>query len=319
MITDNPTREPRVLPRHVEATGEPVDRSPILARRLLGAELRTRRDMAHASVVAAAKVLGCSTAKISRLENGKGIPYPRDIRDLLAFYNVSDSSYTQKLLQLADQGQASAWWDDYDNILKPDSSLEMLIGLEADASETYFYAKNLLPGLLQTPDYIRGVYAGIFPHEPKSFVDQLVKLRIRRQEVLRREPKPLIETVILDEETLHRVIGGTEVMLAQLQVIENEIERSLTGGSSQFNISILPFSAGAHGGLDGPFRIFLFAEEPDQNTLFFEGKNGTSFVEGEAIIRTHLGIFDSIDKKSIRGPEAIALIREVAAKIEAKT
>ena len=60
-----------------------MEHEPTGARRRLGAELRRLRGNADMRLDEVGRKLSCSTSKISRLENGKGIPKPRDVEDLL--------------------------------------------------------------------------------------------------------------------------------------------------------------------------------------------------------------------------------------------
>ena len=64
----------------------PSPQGPLLPRRRLGAELRRLRGDRTLDEVAAETLI--STSKLSRLENGQGVPQPRDIRDLINFYGA---------------------------------------------------------------------------------------------------------------------------------------------------------------------------------------------------------------------------------------
>ena len=64
----------------------PSPQGPLLPRRRLGAELRRLRGDRTLDEVAAETLI--STSKLSRLENGQGVPQLRDIRDLINFYGA---------------------------------------------------------------------------------------------------------------------------------------------------------------------------------------------------------------------------------------
>src|SRR5215470_10308698 len=82
------TRPKHLLPR--EGPMPPM-RGPAVPRRRLGSELRRLREESGLLIEDVAETLECSTSKISRLENGKGIPKIRDVRDMLGRYGVTDS------------------------------------------------------------------------------------------------------------------------------------------------------------------------------------------------------------------------------------
>jgi Helix-turn-helix domain len=62
----------------------PLVEGPLLHRRGLGLRLRRLRGARSLDEVTAATLI--STSKLSRLENGRGVPQPREIRDLVAYY-----------------------------------------------------------------------------------------------------------------------------------------------------------------------------------------------------------------------------------------
>ncbi|TDD28975.1 XRE family transcriptional regulator, partial [Actinomadura sp. KC06] len=87
--------------------------------------------------------------------------------------------------------------------------------------------------------YEERVIHGLFQIEPYARVllndDDAVKNRMRRQEVLTRDPAPSV-TVVMDETVLLREVGGKEVMRAQLEYL---IELSYR---AKINIQIAPIS-----------------------------------------------------------------------------
>lgn len=65
-----------------DATSVPEVRSPTVRRRELGALLRALRNQNGLTVDQVAERLLCSPSKVSRMETGRGLATPRDIRDL---------------------------------------------------------------------------------------------------------------------------------------------------------------------------------------------------------------------------------------------
>ncbi|MET8335879.1 helix-turn-helix transcriptional regulator [Streptosporangium canum] len=71
------------------------------------------------------------------------------------------------------------------------------------------YQPLLVPGLLQTEDYIRALLGDN---------DDAVAARLERQSILTRaEPSPVVFRCLVDEAVLHRVVGSREVMREQLK------------------------------------------------------------------------------------------------------
>ncbi|GAA4801903.1 helix-turn-helix transcriptional regulator [Actinomycetospora chlora] len=188
---------------------------PIVTRRRLGGELKRLRESRGYKLEEVARSLECSPSKVSRLENGKGIPRTRDIRDLLDLYEVSDDATRTLLLDWSKTGQARMWWQDYSDVLPP--VMATYVELEWDAYRITAYEPYVVHGLLQTEDYAREVLK-VFLSAATSdqAIERLVDVRMRRQRALHSDHGLTFECV-LDESTLHRVVGSPSVQRAQVE------------------------------------------------------------------------------------------------------
>src|SRR3954452_19360832 len=187
-----------------------------MRRRRLAAELRKLREQTGLSVTDAAKKLGWQTSRLSRIETRQaGVP-PPDLRKLLNTYAVEDEEYRKHLTELARRVNERGWWQKYAGLIG--SEYADLIGLEEEARAIRAYEQELVPGLLQTPDYARAVIRAAWPASTVQQVDRWVEVRIERQEVLvRSDPPPPRFSVVLSEAVLRRPVGGREVMRGQLE------------------------------------------------------------------------------------------------------
>ncbi|MFE9252181.1 helix-turn-helix domain-containing protein [Streptomyces sp. NPDC007088] len=92
------------------------------------------------------------------------------------------------------------------------------IGYEGRAVEIRLFQVGLVPGLLQTPEYARALADGdvrrgaITPEQ----ADGRVAVLAERQAALTRSRPPMM-LVVMDESCLRHLVGGAEVMNAQLQ------------------------------------------------------------------------------------------------------
>src|SRR4051794_6581500 len=123
----------------------PSPQGPLLPRRRLGAELRRLRGNQTLDEVAAETLI--STSKLSRLENGQGVPQPRDIRDLIVFYGA-DRATADRLRRWMNDGRRQAWWREYSEVIS--ESFDVFLDFESGASVIRTYMPLVLPGLLQT-------------------------------------------------------------------------------------------------------------------------------------------------------------------------
>src|ERR1700749_4395341 len=124
-------------------------------RLVLGGHLRRLREQANMTTERAAASIRGSHSKISRMEHGRVGFKERDIADLLTLYGVAHGPEREALLNRAKEASTPGWWQAYSDILP--NWVEPYFGLEAAASFIREYELQMVPGLLQTEDYARGV------------------------------------------------------------------------------------------------------------------------------------------------------------------
>jgi len=186
-----------------------VPGSPTVRRRRLAAELREIRERRGKSGDAVAAALRWSPSKVSRYELARTALKPREVERLLDYYEVTGSR-RDVLLALAEDAARKGWWEEYADTLSPD--YQQFIGLEHEASTVAIWHVEVVAGLLQTEAYARhviGAYSEVEPVAP-GMIERLVKVRMRRQHVLDRDPD-LHLSVVLDESILGRRIGRISV------------------------------------------------------------------------------------------------------------
>jgi transcriptional regulator with XRE-family HTH domain len=183
-------------------------------RRRLAAELRRLRDRRHRTLDEVAAELGWSPSKVSRYELAQGGLKPAEVRRLLDLYEV-DADKRDVLLSLAREATDKGWWEEYADVMPED--YVSIIGLEAEATAEWSWHLDVIPGLLQHEAYIRAIanQAQVLAATPPSMIDRRVAMRLRRQELLDRDP-PLQYSVVLDQGVLLRRMGSTSVMRDQL-------------------------------------------------------------------------------------------------------
>jgi transcriptional regulator with XRE-family HTH domain len=290
----------------------PPIRGPAVPRRRLGAELRRLREEAGLLIEDVAETLECSTSKISRLENGKGIPKIRDVRDMLTRYGITDSRLRERLLSWARAGQQQGWWQEFSEVMQQAAPhrLDTRLALETDASRSSAFQVSLVHGLLQTEAYARAVIGTILPHLTSYDVEQHVQLRLRRQQVLYRDEAPLELRHVLDEAVLWRPIGGHHVLAEQLRRILHDTKR--------FNITVrvLPFEAGVHQAVVGSFEITEFTDKVDHDVVSVESLTGNTLLESDDDVTKYMKAFDNVAQCALSPARSADLIESVLARHE---
>ncbi|MEU8209393.1 helix-turn-helix transcriptional regulator [Micromonospora sp. NPDC049044] len=251
------------------------DMGSTVPRRQLGRALRDLRTEARMTLDGASEAMQFSRQKLWRIETGLGPVRSVDAKAMCELYGATPE-LTGALTALATETKAKGWWHSYGDAV-PDW-FELYVGLESAASRLREHDDTLVPGLLQTPGYTRGVYQNR-PNMPADELEEVLEVRRRRQEILiRRLPKaPRLEWV-LSEAVLLRRVGGPSVMAEQLDRL---LERAELPNVS---IRVLPLSAGAHyGALAGAFVMLDFPlvnrVVPDQSVVYSESVTGALYLD----------------------------------------
>jgi transcriptional regulator with XRE-family HTH domain len=277
----------------------PSSEGPLLHRRRLGAELRRLRGERTLEEVAEATLI--STSKLSRLENGQGVPAPRDIRDLVNFYGL-DTQTAERLRRWASAGRSQAWWREFSAALP--AGVDTYLDYESGASTIRSFAATIVPPLLQTEAYAIELYE-VLPVIRSDEVRRLSEVRARRQQMLVESDAAPQLIFVLDEPVLRRPFGSPGDIREQLD--------HLFAVSRQRNVSlrVVPFAAGLHSGLQGMFTILQFADDRDRDVVAVESHTGERLLEQPSNVLEYLRIFDAITRKALDHDESRALIAEI--------
>ncbi len=277
-----------------------VKPSPTTLRRQLGVELRRLRgDRTVADVVAG---LGWSESKLSRIETAHSGIRPKDLDALLDRYGVAPE-VRKRMHALSTQSRQRAWWEAYGDVLP--NAYETYIGFEAEATAIFNFEAQIVPGLLQTPQYARAVIAADGVYDDEDVVAQRVQVRLARQAVLTRVPPPRL-AVVLDEAVLRRTIGGPEVMRHQLSRLVEMAELSMV------TIQVLPFAAGAHRALAGSFIVLELGDDSDHPLVYSEGMTGGVFRSRPDELRSYLMSFEALRATALSPKDSSAFIAAIA-------
>jgi transcriptional regulator with XRE-family HTH domain len=279
--------------------------NPTLRRRELGFLLRQLRTDRGLSVEVVAERAMFSQTKISRLETGRVGASPRDIRDLLLVYGITDPAKREQLMHLAREGKQRGWWQGLDLPY----AYETYIGLEAEASTIRDYNTDIVNGLLQVDGYARAIFEAGEPPQDRATVDNRTDVRMKRQDLLTRDGGPVFR-FILDEGALHRPVGGPAVMRAQLaHLVEVANLPSVT-------FQIIPLSIGAHPALDSVFVIVDSGNASVNDVVYVEGAVGNIYLENPADLERYRKMWSRLEAIALSPEESVSLVSSIASKYE---
>ncbi|MCC5035506.1 helix-turn-helix domain-containing protein [Streptomyces sp. WAC 00631] len=287
------------------AKGATPNPSTVLGRQL-GDELRRLREAAAMTTSQAADALDCTKGKISRIENGRVTVRLPDLTAMLQAYQVSDPELRERLSTLArkaNRRRKEGWWNQYAPVLA--DTYRDYIALEAMAGAIRTFQAQLVPGLLQTPDYIRAVTVASRQWQTADEIEKFVQVRLARQERLTGD-SPLQFWAVLSEAVLAQQVGGPETMKAQL--------RHLLTVSAHPNVTvqILPFSRGAHASMFGPYVVLGFPEDGALDVVLADNPTGSMWFEREAEVARYRELFDAARTAALSPLESRAVIQRRA-------
>jgi transcriptional regulator with XRE-family HTH domain len=276
-----------------------VGQSPTVRQRELGRRLRELREESGSTIADVAEKLMVSATKISRLETGTRPPNPRDVRDLCRHYGL-DEATTDELMDLARGAREQVWWTQYEDL-----KLDPYLGLEQDAIAITSYTTYYLPALLQTEEYTRAVIKAIAPKMNPAVYEQRVEVRMRRQQVLEKDEPPRYR-VLLDEAVLYRKVGGSDVMIAQIdKALNAEREGRVT-------IQVIPFDFGAPATEDSNFVLLEFGAESNISpVVFVAGLTGNQYFERKAEVDRYREAVDLLRDSALSSRDSILRIAEM--------
>jgi transcriptional regulator with XRE-family HTH domain len=275
---------------------------PTVRRMLVGAQLRRLRTEKGLTREQAGEAIRASEWKIHRLENGQVGFKERDIVDLLRRYGVTDPDEVAAVVELAREANAPGWWHRYGDVLP--QWFRAYVDLESVATLIRTYEGQLIPGLLQTEDYMRAVVGGAQLEESPEEAERRVQLRLGRQALLERPGAPRLWAVV-DEAALRRPVGGREVLRAQLErLIEAAKLPNVT-------LQVLPFAAGAHPAMVGAFSVLRFADQELPDVVYLEHLTNAVYLDKREEVERYLGVMEKLCVGSKPPDKTVELLDEI--------
>ncbi|MGW6396763.1 helix-turn-helix domain-containing protein [Streptomyces sp. NPDC055134] len=254
---------------------------------VFGRQLKLCRERAGLDRAELGARTGYSASTIASFEQGRRIPPPKfiDLAD-----EVLDAG---EVLRAGKEEVARAQYPAFFR----DAAQH-----EAHAVESHVYATQAAPGLLQTEEYARAVFAMWRPLLDEVLIEQRVAARLARQEIFARRPAPHMSFVI-EEAVLHRPLGGEVVWRGQLE------QFLLASEKRNVEIQVMPLSRLEHAGLAGPFTLM---ETRDGRRIAYTEVQGDSRVHTErGKVREIEAAYGSLRAQALTPAESLSLIEKL--------
>lgn len=281
-----------------------------VVRRRLGTALRQLREDANIRIEAAARELECSTAKISRLENGLGPAKKLEVRALLDLYGVTETTRRTEFDRWADRTKSAGWWEPDSDVVEDD--IARFLAVETESVRLRMYCTPVLPVLLQSPEYNRAHARDWNPDLSDDEVRRLADLRHLRQQELLSPDNPIRLTAVVDEGAVLRQVGSPEIHSEALTWLADLLDELAEAGRDDVDLRILPFSAGTPDRAMSAFTLFT-PREPDLDpvTAFVEDVTGATWFESDTDIAAMSATFDRLRARSLDPDRSRSLLRTI--------
>ena len=281
--------------------------TPALCRLQLGSELRQLRLAAGLKGSQVVKRLLWSPSKLTRLETGENTSVETaDVMALCEIYGVDLERRSVLLSYAAVTKTKRDWWltPEYRQVISP--GLKAFLDLEATATAVQNYQAEFVPGLLQTEAYIRALNELAVNRPTDEEADMIAAIRTRRQDVLSRPESPLKFTAIINEAVLLRPVGRRPVMRDQLGHIVDVVE-----SRPNVRVQVVPFSVGAHSGMDGSFVLIQFPEKLSLKPMvYLEGLVDAWVKRGERDVERYADAVSDLQALAPGPRESLHMIKE---------
>ncbi|MFB7504859.1 helix-turn-helix domain-containing protein [Streptomyces broussonetiae] len=279
----------------------PARRHPTARQVRLGAELRRLREAAGLKATEAASLLGTNSVQMSQIESGIAGVSEQRVRRLAANYACSDTELIDALVGMATD-RTRGWWEAYRGVLP--AAYQDLAELDHHATFRNDVAVIHVPGLFQTEDYARALFAHMNPEFPDSEVDLRVEHRMGRRVVID-GPDPIPYETLIHEAALRIRVAGRAASRAQLSRILEVCE------ADHVTVRVVPFALDDFAGA-GSTMVHLGGVVPRLDTVVRDAPHGTAFVDSEAQLEHFRTLFRKVKEKALSPEQSRDLIHRLA-------
>jgi hypothetical protein len=168
-----------------------------------GKQMRKERMARGWSLTEFARLTGINAGHLSRIENGKRPPTE-------SVATACDVAFPER------KGWFTEYYQELQGWSEVPAAFRNWAELEVKAPALRVWKPGVMHGLLQTEDYARALIADVGGTTPEAAAVRLANRMERQRRILLREDPPDLWFVI-DQLSLYRQVGSTEVMAAQMR------------------------------------------------------------------------------------------------------
>ena len=279
--------------------------SPYVRRLRLADEVRSLRQDAALTQEQLGKRIGKSRADISRLESGHTVDLA-DVLGILEALGVGGDRWTQ-IMTIAREAGETGWWESHKSMGERQT---LIADLEAGASVIRAYEQTFVPGLLQTPEFVRARSVATATLEPVSgTVDGILAGRAGRQRMLRRPGGPTLE-VIVDEVAVRRLAAPAHVVKKQLYHLATAVNKD-----PNITLRVLPVHALIKDFTvpRSAFTIFTYPDPGDPDVVAVDTVTSDLIITAKDQVAPYDRLYERLREAALSPEDSIELLTNAAA------
>ncbi|MEU5883346.1 helix-turn-helix transcriptional regulator [Spirillospora sp. NPDC047279] len=283
--------------------------SPFVRRRRLAAELRNLREERGLTAERLAGLLHQSRMKISKLENAHIRPDLAEIMKILDLLGVTGRKRDEIILIARDAAERG-WWDGYGDAMG--ARQRLYADIESGARTIRGYYQVALPGLLQTPDFVRALIDLDRADGPLNYrPERMVEARLKRQEVALGPEGPSCE-LIVDEYLLRRLAVPAGVMGAELRHLVGTVS-----AEPRLAVRVLPLDARIEGGFvaKSTFVLYTFPDPDDRPMAVADTVNADVVHTEPPDVARYVEVYERLRAASLSAVRSLTYLEEAAERL----
>jgi transcriptional regulator with XRE-family HTH domain len=276
-------------------------------RRQLGLTLRRLRNEAGQTQQAAAEAISRARSRVVELEEGIGTLNQDKLATLLDFYAVTGPE-RDTVLALGAEARKRQRGRVHTDLLP--NSFQRFADLEASATEINSYEPSIVPGLLQSPGYVRAAMEnadGVWWTSSHSELEERVAFRLRRQARTWDSTDSRTLRFVLTEEALRAAVGSPAVRQEQLQHI-----RQLLNDHNDLTVQVLSAETYRNPARGGGFTVFRFGDKGTPVGFSSWVFGPSTYFDQEADTTILLRAFDRVQELALSPEKSRQLVNKIA-------
>jgi transcriptional regulator with XRE-family HTH domain len=261
---------------------------------ICGRKLEALRIRAGLTQKEVATLFGGSQPKLVSIESGQTSLNPNDLQRLLDIYDADTPSREY----CVEHATAGRHWDRNNRLRSRfEGDMRDHIDLESTADIRYEHSSMIIPGLLQTEDYMRYLFRAGRPSPTQEQIDQFAEMRRGRQRTLDNVDQRF--WFVIDEAALRRMAnmdGGPSIMRRQIKHLVAALDQP------NIEVQVVPFKHGYYLGQQVGYVVFGYDTDPAVQVVYVEQYDDSATVRDVEKVRNYLSLWDH-QRAAALGPE----------------